>query len=148
MRKILSFVFAMLMAGTVTSVMLPADTYAADCSGTNILGLGVRAWYAGLAQDNGGVCDIKKPGSSDAEMSTYFWTIALNVLFDLTLFIGYAAIIFVIWGGFKYIMSNGEPGKITQAKTMITNALIGLVIGILATIVVNTILVVVGGAAS
>ena len=45
-------------------------------------------------------------------------------------------------------MSNGEPGKITQAKTMITNALIGLVIGILATIVVNTILVVVGGAAS
>lgn len=148
MRKILSFIFAMLMAGSVTSVMLPADTYAADCGGTNILGLGLRAWYADLAEDVNGTCDVKKPGSTDAAMSTFFWTIALNVLYDLSLCIGYAAIIFVIYGGFKYIMSNGEPAKIAQAKMIITNALIGLVIGIVATFIVNTILIVVGEAAS
>ena len=137
------------MAGTVTTVAFPAKSYAAgvDCSGTNML-LGLRAWYAGIAEENDGTCDMMKPGSSDAEMSAYVWKIVLNILFDLSLLIGYAAIIFVIYGGFKYIMSNGEPGKVAMAKSIITNALIGLVIGVLATIIVNTILVVIGSAAS
>lgn len=148
MKKILSFIFAMLMAGTVTTVAFPASSYAADCSGENLFGLGLRAWYAGNAEDVGGTCDMRKPGSSDAEMSTYVWTIVLNVLYDITLLVGYVALILVIYGGFKYIMSNGEPGKVVQAKTIITNALIGFVIGILGTIIVNTILIVVGSAAS
>ena len=45
-------------------------------------------------------------------------------------------------------MSTGEPGKVTEAKKMITNALIGLIIAVLATVIVNTILVVLGTAAS
>ena len=44
-------------------------------------------------------------------------------------------------------MSTGEPPKVAQAKTIITNALIGLVIAILATVIVNTILIVVGSSA-
>ena len=136
------------MAGTVTTVAFPATSYALDCSGENVLGLGLRAWYAGNAKEVNGTCDMAKPASDDASMSRYVWKIALNILYDITLLMGYAAIIFVIYGGFKYIMSNGEPGKVAQAKTILTNALIGLVIGVLATIIVNTILIVVGSAAS
>lgn len=146
MRKILSFIFAMFMAGTVTAVALPANTYAAGCDGPFLLGL--RPWYAGnVEMTSAGTCDMKKPPSDDEGMAKYVWTIVLNILFDITMLVGYAAIIFVIYGGFKYIMSNGEPGKVAMAKSIITNALIGLVIGVLATIIVNTILIVIGSAA-
>ena len=145
MKKILLFIFAMFTAGAVATVALPADTYA-GCEDSHLLGL--RPWYAGLTEEVNGTCDMKKPGSSDTEMSAYVWTIVLNILYDISMLVGLAAIIFVIFGGYKYIMSNGEPGKVAQAKTIITNAAIGLVIGILATVIVNTILVVIGSAAS
>ena len=152
MKRILSFILGLFMAGmvagTATVATFPENAYAAGCDGKGLF-LGLRAWYAGLSEaDPSGKCAMKKPGSDGKEMSEYVWTIVLNVLFDISLLVGYAAIIFVVFGGFKYIMSNGEPGKVAQAKTIITNALIGFVIGILGTIIVNTILIVVGSAAS
>lgn len=148
MRKILSFIFAMFMAGSVVTVALPANTYAADCGGVNNMLLGLRAWYAGLAEDVGGTCDMKKPPSDGNGLAGYVWTIVLNILYDITLLAGLTALILVVFGGYKYILSNGEPGKIAQAKTIITNAMIGLVIAILAAVIVNTILIVIGNAAS
>ncbi len=148
MRKILSFIFAMFMAGSVATVALPVNTYAADCSGVNNMLLGLRAWYAGLAEDVSGTCDMKKPPSDGNGLAGYVWTIVLNILYDITLLAGLTALILVIFGGYKYILSNGEPGKIAQAKTIITNAMIGLVIAILAAVIVNTILIVIGNAAS
>ena len=115
--------------------------------------LGMRPWYMGLTETTTDAtgkssCIIKSPGGSEAELSTFVWTIVLNVLADLTLLVGYVALGFIIWGGFKYILSNGEPSKVAQAKTTLTNAMIGLVIAILSTVIVNTILAVFGGAAS
>ena len=40
--------------------------------------------------------------------------------------VAYAAVGFIIWGGFKYTKSQGDPGKLNEAKGAITNALIGL----------------------
>ena len=88
-----------------------------------------------------------KTASGD-DLASFVWKIVLNISADIALLVGYAAIGFVIYGGFKYIMSTGEPGKVAEAKKMITNALIGLVIAVLATVIVNTILVVIGAAAS
>lgn len=146
MKKILSLIFAIFAAGSVATVALPANTYAVSCESQTLLGL--RPWYMGLIDDSSGTCDMKKPPSDSAGMSAYVWTIVLNILYDITLLIGFAALIMVVFGGYKYIMSNGEPGKVAQAKTILTNSLIGLVIGILATVIVNTILVVVGSAAN
>lgn len=150
MKRILSLILGLFMAGTVagtaTVVTFPANAYAADCEKTLLLGL--HPWYYKLTETVDNQCVLKKPGSNGADMSVYVWTVILNVLFDITLLIGYAAIIFVVFGGFKYITSNGEPAKVAQAKQTLTNALIGLVIGVLATVIVNTILVVLGSAAS
>lgn len=44
-----------------------------------------------------------------------------------------AALGFVIYGGFRYITSQGEPDGTKSAKQTILNALIGLVISLLAT---------------
>ena len=49
----------------------------------------------------------------------------LNVVYGL---IGIVAVIFVIIGGFKYMTSQGEPGRVQQAKNTILFSLIGLVI--------------------
>lgn len=156
MKKILSFIMAMFMtstiAGAATVATFPSgEVYADDCN--KVLLFGLRPWYYGLAAKYGDAsggeqtCAINKPGSDDKELAKFVWSIILNISYDLSLMVGYAALIFVVWGGFKYIMSTGEPQKVTEAKKMITNALIGLVIGVLATIIINTILIILRGAA-
>ncbi|MDO4967309.1 MAG: pilin [Candidatus Saccharibacteria bacterium] len=152
MKKIFSLVLALILGITVTTVAFPSEASALDCE-HSILGL--RPWYAGLtttAKDSTGTetCVIKSPGqiSSDNPQASYFWTIVLNISADISLIAGYVAIIFMVYGGYKYIMSTGEPGKVAMAKSIITNALIGLVIAILATVIVNTILMVIGANAS
>lgn len=46
---------------------------------------------------------------------------------------GLIAVAFVVYGGFKYITSQGEPDKTKNARQTIINSMIGLVISIIAT---------------
>ncbi|HEX8390081.1 MAG TPA: pilin [Candidatus Saccharimonadales bacterium] len=55
-----------------------------------------------------------------------FWVVALNLIEVLIKVVLYVAAGFVVWGGFKYIKSEGEPAKISEAKMAIIYALIGL----------------------
>lgn len=50
--------------------------------------------------------------------------------------VGVVAVIFVIFGGFKYITSGGDSNKVSSAKNTILYALIGLVIVALAQAIV------------
>jgi len=68
---------------------------------------------------------------------TDFLLVFLAVL-DILLYVaGMVAVVFVIYGGVKYILSQGNPENTKKAQTTIINALIGMVIAILATTVVN-----------
>lgn len=156
MKKILGFILALALGITTTFAVFPAGnasaTTVADCQKTF---LGLRPWYSGLVEVTTDsmqrdVCTIKSPGSitESSAQAAYFWTIILNISADVSLLVGYVAIIFVVYGGYKYILSNGEPGKVAMGKTILTNALIGLVIAILATVIVNTILMVIGANAN
>lgn len=49
------------------------------------------------------------------------------------------AIVFIIWGGFQYMVSQGEGDRVSGAKTTVLNAVIGLAIAISATAIVNLI---------
>lgn len=151
MKKIVSFIASTILCAMIGVAMLPAtNTYAADCEKTF---LGMRPWYMGLTEkksDTTGAstCVVKSPDGTEDGMAGFVWKIILNITADITLMVGYVAIGFVVWGGYKYIMSNGEPGNVATAKKTIANALIGLVIALLATVIVNTIITVVNGAAS
>ena len=46
---------------------------------------------------------------------------------------GIVAVGFVIYGGFQFILSQGQPDRATAARNSIINAIIGLVIAISAT---------------
>lgn len=60
------------------------------------------------------------------------WLIVAAVIEILLRVASIAAVGMVIYGGVKYIESQGEPEKITQARKTITNALIGLLLSVMA----------------
>jgi len=59
--------------------------------------------------------------------------------------VGILSVIFIIWGGYGYIMAGGSEEKIEEAKKTITYAIIGLVLSIGAYILINTVIRAIGG---
>lgn len=53
--------------------------------------------------------------------------------------IGILAVVGIMIGGFQYLMAAGSPEKITQAKTSITSAIIGLIIALTSYLLFSTI---------
>jgi hypothetical protein len=54
--------------------------------------------------------------------------------------VGIIAVVMVIVGGFQYVTSGGDSGKVTSAKNTIMYALIGLVIVAMAQVIVQFVL--------
>ncbi len=93
---------------------------------------GFPTWYKYLeGQREVGGCAPSLDHISD------LWLILLAVIEMLLRVAVLAAIAYLIFGGFKYISSRGNSDKITQAKTAVIDALIGLFIAIAAVAVVN-----------
>ena len=63
-----------------------------------------------------------------------------NIINILLFLIGAIAVIMIIVGGIRYVVSGGDQGAITGAKNTILYAVIGLVIAILAYAIVNFVL--------
>ena len=86
-------------------------------------------WYKGVV--NTGTCEINIDSISD------FVIIPLNFLDMLIQAVAYAAVGYIVWGGFKYMKSQGDPSKITEAKGAIINALTGLGIALASVAIVE-----------
>ena len=64
----------------------------------------------------------------------------LLAVFEIVIFIGgLVAVFYVVYGGFLYITSAGEPDKTRNGRTTIINAIVGLFICLSATAIVNLI---------
>lgn len=63
-----------------------------------------------------------------------------NIVSTTFLVIGGIAVLFLVIGAFRYIISNGDQGSITKAKNTILYAVIGLVISMLAFTIVQFVL--------
>ena len=123
---------ALVLCGAVGVATIPtASVSAADCGG-NILTL--KPWYDGLTDDS---CNIQSPTSDT--MSSFIWHIALNIVDDILQIAGYVAFGFVVFGGFLYMTSAGQPEKATRARKTITYGLIGVVVAMSAVLLVNVI---------
>lgn len=97
--------------------------------------LGLPKWYKYLSgeQDAFGKCiptvSIQNPQS--------IWSIALVLIEILLRIVTIVAVGFVIYGGFQYMTSTGQPDKVKAAKDTIINSLIGVVIAVIAASVVS-----------
>jgi hypothetical protein len=64
----------------------------------------------------------------------------LLAVFEILLRIaGLLAVIFIVYGGFQYLTSTGEPDKAKNARTTIINALVGLFIAMFSVAIVNVV---------
>jgi hypothetical protein len=89
---------------------------------------------SGVGLSSGGTCDTAQ---ADSKSVNEVVQIGLNLFSSI---VGVIAIVMVIIGGVKYMTSQGETGKINEAKNSILYALIGLVIVALAQVIVRFVL--------
>ncbi len=66
----------------------------------------------------------------------------VNIMFFI---IGVMAVIMIIWGGIRYVLSAGNSAALTSAKNTIVYSIIGLIIAILAYAIVNFVINTVAG---
>lgn len=110
-----------LLIGIIAAV--PAPTYAADiispaCNGAT-----------------GTVCTSR---GDDPKV------IAKNIANTLLLILGVVAVVMIIIGGFRYVLSAGDAAAIKSAKNTVLYAVVGLVIALLSFTIVNFVISKVG----
>lgn len=145
---IAAIIFTAGVGGAATTALLPQAALAneADEDGCSSHFLTMPTWYRGVVDGN---CNIIIPGPTSGEgasstqsrnsLAGFIWTIALNVVEIMLHIVGYVAVGYIIYGGFKYLTSTGQPDKVTGAKRTVMNATIGLVISVFAIAIVNVI---------
>ncbi|MBQ2695571.1 hypothetical protein IJG04_02985 [Candidatus Saccharibacteria bacterium] len=132
-RKILLGLFVVVLAGCFAG---GSNMVYADDGGTNgdtTLGscrylLGMTSWDCGVPTIN-----------NEAELTASVWIIASNILVDLTVLAAYLVVGYVIYGGYLYILSSGDPSKMAMGKKTLTQAFIGLAIVLLSNVILSTI---------
>lgn len=120
------FVAAFLMGGTFGATI--PQNVSASCGGG---GFFLSTWYEGLTTTDGkGDCVMVSPTEGGVTIESYILTIGLNVVTIILQIIGYAAVGFIIYGGFQFMISSGAPEQRSSAMKTILNAIVGLVIAI------------------
>ncbi len=134
-QKLASGFLIFLVSFVAVSVMHPGTTLAASCSGGSLLGL--PSWYKYLECED--VAGRPTPKMEADRFLPNLLLIGMAVIELLLRVSGILAIGYTIWGGIKYITSQGSPEGTKSARETITQALVGLVIILLATSLVATV---------
>ena len=138
----LSFAAALMMLGGVcfaaaTPVSADSIVDSPSSCGNNTVFFALKPWYAGLTSEINGKCEIGTPRKG--QIPRFVWTVVLNILYDISMMVGYVAVIMVAWGGYLYMFSRGEPGRAEKGKKTLISAIVGLLIAMLAGVVMNTV---------
>lgn len=131
----------------VPSAMATGEGEADACRVGEFLGL--KQWHAGLCKNGELVPVCEKEGgcgdpANEVSLQYFIWRVVLNIMFDAMLLIGYIAAAMVIYGGYMFIMSQGDPSRAAKGKKTLASAIIGLVISIGASVIVNTVIKILG----
>lgn len=113
------------------SLLVPAGTATAADSACPTDG-GVSTGLTG-----GAACAKGAGQQANLFGSTGVFTTIVNVLLFI---IGAVAVIMLIIGGIRYVVSGGDSGAVTSAKNTILYAVIGIIVAILAYAIVNFVL--------
>lgn len=82
--------------------------------------------------------DICKDQSDKLFGANSFWTRLINTLIYI---IGALAVLMVVIGGLRYVISGGDAGQTKSAKDTILYAIIGVMIALMAYAIVNFVVV-------
>lgn len=157
LRKFMVLIFISLSMMTIVSAPLayaeslqpiggtcnPSTDVASSSSRAPVSFLGLPRWYKYLdGKWDGGDGDKQRcvpqlGGENGSVKVISIWLIALAVIEMLLMIAGIITVGMVIFGGIKYITSQGNSDETKNARGTIINAFIGLVITIIADISVN-----------
>lgn len=133
----MAITFVLGVGGASLTITSPQSAAAADPPCKEAL-LTFPAWYKGLLVDAaGGNCEIENPAKMG--LSVFIWKIVLNITQMALNLIGYLAVGFIIFGGYKYILSAGSADGMVKARKTIMNAVIGLVLSIFSIAIVQVV---------
>ena len=119
-KRILSILMVLVTGLALAGAIIPMDTVQAVgvCDNANADAAAKEA--AGCNETNKDTSDI-----TQAILRIMYWVIIV------------LAVIMIIVGGLMYVLSGGDAGKVQKAKNTIMVAVIGLIIGILASAIIN-----------
>ena len=130
-KKLSAFITTLLMLLSFSFVAAPTPASAAiatQCQKSKFLGLPYWYQYLDVVYQDGS-CSVSfdgdNPGKTAAGIGLAIFEIILRIG-------GLVAVAFVVVGGFMFITSTGEPERAKNARQTIINALIGLVITLVA----------------
>lgn len=82
--------------------------------------------------------DIQPPGLAIQDLGANdVIRFVINALFFIAIL---AALVFLIWGGVKWIISGGDKEKVSAARSTIIAAIIGLILVLLSYVILNFVL--------
>jgi hypothetical protein len=103
--------------------------------------LGLTPWYhylsssdfssSGCAIQNFTFLPTAGAGGSDIPL------ILLAIVDDMLRIAGIVAVAFVVYGGYQYVSSQGQPERTARAQNTITDALIGVAVAVAAISIVT-----------
>ena len=116
--------------GVIASTLVPASSLAlqtgpatpCDSSGTQ------------LTLNNGANCAASSSNATNLFNSGGVFQTVSNVLIFI---VGAVAVIMLIIGGLRYVISQGDKGNVESAKNTILYAVIGIVVAVMAYAIVN-----------
>lgn len=114
----------------------PGETLAEACSSTFF---GLKPWFAYMPDSKFDAnCNVKEFNLlSNGNKKSDIAPVVLAIVDNLVRIAALVAVVFVVIGGVKYVTSQGEPEGVKGAKDSIINAMIGMVIAIIAASVVS-----------
>lgn len=113
---------------------------------THVLAADNTPVFSGSCDDFAGLvswsCGVNISAGSQDSLKEGIWNIVANVAVDITIIAAYLVLGYVIYGGYLYTMSGGDPGKVANGKKTLTNAFIGLAIVLSANAIMGSIRIV------
>lgn len=118
-------VFSLALCSLNTSPTFAANSFTGRTDDCDILGF--TSWDCGVTISN------------ENNLKKGIWKIVANVATDITVAAAYLVLGYVIYGGYLYTFSGGDPGKVATGKKTLYQAFLGLAIVMLAYTIMSTI---------
>lgn len=135
---VLGGLFIFMVASPVMATATPQTVSAKECESSV---LGIIPWYRGLTNQDD-ACSMKTPEDLGG-LSNYIWRIVLNGIQIAISIAAYIAFFFILYGGFQFMTGGGNPGQVESARKTLLNAVIGLVIALGSTAIINLVFTVI-----
>ena len=130
LKKFLILIAIVFSATVVTNLSTPKSAYAEkETARCNINFLGLYTWDCGIENDWKG----------EEVLTNNIWIIVGNISNDITIIAAYLVLGYAIYGGYLYMLANGDTGKTANGKKTLIHAFTGLATVLFAKIIVSSI---------